>query len=86
MKDPQRTAEFIYRIYDPTFYIAIDFVGKEPVEALGNKPKSCQIEVRKVPLRNVSDASRWFNCSRCWNRTRMSDSDDRIRSLMVTPG
>ena len=46
--DP-RTAEFIYRIYDPTFYIAIDFVGKEPVEALGNKPKSCRIEIRKPP-------------------------------------
>jgi ABC-type uncharacterized transport system substrate-binding protein len=46
--DP-RTAEFIYRIYDPTFYIAIDFVGKDPVEALGNKPPSCQIEIRKPP-------------------------------------
>jgi ABC-type uncharacterized transport system substrate-binding protein len=46
--DP-RTAEFIYRIYDPTFYIAIDFVGKDPVEALGNKPPSCRIEIRKPP-------------------------------------
>jgi ABC-type uncharacterized transport system substrate-binding protein len=46
--DP-RTSEFIYRIYDPTFYIAIDFVGKEPVEALGSKPPSCQIEVRQPP-------------------------------------
>jgi ABC-type uncharacterized transport system substrate-binding protein len=46
--DP-RTAEFVYRIYDPSFYIAIDFTGKEPVEALGSKPPSCQIEVRKPP-------------------------------------
>jgi ABC-type uncharacterized transport system substrate-binding protein len=46
--DP-RTAEFVYRIYDPSFYIAIDFAGKEPVEALGSKPPSCQIEVRKPP-------------------------------------
>jgi ABC-type uncharacterized transport system substrate-binding protein len=46
--DP-RTAEFVYRIYDPSFYIAIDFVGKDPVEALGSKPPSCQIEVRNPP-------------------------------------
>jgi ABC-type uncharacterized transport system substrate-binding protein len=46
--DP-RTAKFLYRIYDPTFYIAIDFVGKHPVSVIGNKPPSCRVEVGPVP-------------------------------------
>jgi ABC-type uncharacterized transport system substrate-binding protein len=46
--DPQ-TAKFLYRIYDPTFYIAIDFVGKQPVSVIGNKPASCSVEVGPVP-------------------------------------
>jgi ABC-type uncharacterized transport system substrate-binding protein len=46
--DP-RTAKFLYRIYDPTFYIAIDFVAKHPVKAIGKKPTVCKIEVGPVP-------------------------------------
>jgi ABC-type uncharacterized transport system substrate-binding protein len=46
--DP-RTAKFLYRIYDPTFYIAIDFVEKHPVSVIGKKPASCRVEVGPVP-------------------------------------
>jgi ABC-type uncharacterized transport system substrate-binding protein len=46
--DP-RVAKFLYRIYDPTFYIAIDFAGGHPVKAVGNKPQTCRIEVGPLP-------------------------------------
>jgi ABC-type uncharacterized transport system substrate-binding protein len=46
--DP-RTSKFLYRIYDPTFYIAIDFIGKHPVSVIGNKPPRCRVEVESVP-------------------------------------
>ena len=46
--DPKKS-DFVFRIYDPSFYIAIDFTGKDPVEAVGAKPDSCRIEVGPVP-------------------------------------
>ena len=54
-RSTRKTAEFLYRIYDPTFYIAIDFVEKEPVEAVGNKPQSCRIEVAILPDPNKTE-------------------------------
>ena len=42
--DP-RAARFEYRIYDPDFYIAFDFLGDRPVEALGAIPAGCAVAV-----------------------------------------
>jgi ABC-type uncharacterized transport system substrate-binding protein len=46
--DP-RTEKFLYRIYDPTFYIAIDFIEKHPVSVVGSKPPACRVEVGPIP-------------------------------------
>ena len=51
--DP-KTAEFLYRIYDPTFYIAIDFVEKDPVEAVGKIPELLPDRCRS-PARSDQD-------------------------------
>lgn len=42
-------AEFVYRIYDPSFYIAIDFAQQNPLALLGNPPEACSIELRPAP-------------------------------------
>jgi ABC-type uncharacterized transport system substrate-binding protein len=42
-------AEFVYRIYDPSFYIAIDFAEHNPLALLGNPPEACSIELRPAP-------------------------------------
>ena len=42
-------AEFVYRIYDPSFYIAIDFAENSPLALLGNPPDPCAIELRPAP-------------------------------------
>ena len=44
-----RAAEFVYRIYDPSFYIAIDFAEDSPLALLGNAPEGCIIELRQAP-------------------------------------
>jgi ABC-type uncharacterized transport system substrate-binding protein len=41
--------EFVYRIYDPSFFIAIDFAETKPLAALGNLPEPCGIELRPPP-------------------------------------
>ena len=42
-------AEFVYRIYDPSFYIAIDFAQNSPLALLGKAPQPCSIELRPAP-------------------------------------
>jgi|GEM_PF-1126188 len=42
------TAEFTYKIYDPDFFIAYDYIKGETVVAIGNLPKGCVINVGTV--------------------------------------
>ncbi len=42
------TAGFTYKIYDPDFFIAFDYIKGETVSAIGNLPKGCVINVGKL--------------------------------------
>lgn len=42
-------AEFAYRVYDPSFFIAIDFAQDKPLALLGKAPEPCSIELRPAP-------------------------------------
>jgi ABC-type uncharacterized transport system substrate-binding protein len=46
--DP-RTGEFVLKIYDPDFFVAMDYVKDEPVTVLGNIPENCKLVVKPVP-------------------------------------
>ena len=41
--DP-RAGEFVLKIYDPDFFIAIDYVKDDPVSILGKMPRSVQAQ------------------------------------------
>jgi ABC-type uncharacterized transport system substrate-binding protein len=49
--DPS-TQDFYYRIYDPDFFIAMDYAKDDPVTVIGALPQSCRLDVRPV----VTDA------------------------------
>ena len=49
--DPKKN-DFYYRIYDPEFYIAMDYVKDEPVTAQGPMPAGCKLDL--LPI--VTDA------------------------------
>ena len=51
-------AEFVYRVYDPSFFIAIDFAENSPLALLGNVPEPCSIELRPAPTGAEIDATR----------------------------
>ena len=42
--DP-KAAPVTYKIYDPSFYIAIEYVADNPVTALGDLPEGCALKV-----------------------------------------
>ena len=55
--DPLK-GEFAAKVYDPEFYIAIDYVKDEPVSVTGNMPKNCQLVVKPVPTDAEVEATR----------------------------
>ncbi len=55
--DPVK-GEFVAKVYDPEFYIAIDYVKDDPVSVTGNMPKNCQLVVMPVPTDAEVEATR----------------------------
>lgn len=46
--DPTR-GQFSFKVYDPDFFIAIDYARDEPVTVIGNMPAQCKLVVKPVP-------------------------------------
>ena len=46
--DPTK-GEFVAKVYDPDFFIAIDYAKDDPVTVIGPMPKGCKLEVKPVP-------------------------------------
>ncbi len=44
-----RTGEFVLKIYDPDFFIAMDYVKDDPVSILGQAPEGCRLDLKPVP-------------------------------------
>ncbi|MGH6875638.1 MAG: DUF1007 family protein, partial [Aestuariivirgaceae bacterium] len=44
--DPRKQKVF-YRVYDPGFFIAVEFPGQEAVSSLGAMPKACRVELQE---------------------------------------
>lgn len=45
--DPTK-GEFVAKVYDPDFFIAMDYARDEPVTVIGAMPKNCQLVVKPV--------------------------------------
>ena len=50
--------EFVVKVYDPDFFIAIDYATDEPVTVIGNMPKNCQLVVKPSPTNDEVEATR----------------------------
>lgn len=46
--DPTKGA-FVAKVYDPDFFIAMDYAKDDPVTVIGNMPKTCALVVKPVP-------------------------------------
>jgi ABC-type uncharacterized transport system substrate-binding protein len=46
--DPMK-GEFVAKVYDPDFFIAMDYAKDEPVTVIGALPKGCEMAVKPVP-------------------------------------
>ena len=55
--DPVK-GEFVVKVYDPDFFIAIDYATDEPVTVIGNMPKNCQLVVKPIPTNDEVEATR----------------------------
>lgn len=55
--DPTK-GEFVAKVYDPDFFIAIDYVKDDPVTVIGNMPKGCELVLKPVPTDAEIEATR----------------------------
>jgi ABC-type uncharacterized transport system substrate-binding protein len=55
--DPKKD-EFMFKVYDPEFFIAIDYVKDDPVDVVGKLPESCKLVVKPVPTDAELDQTR----------------------------
>ena len=55
--DPKKN-EFMFKVYDPEFFIAIDYVKDDPVNIVGKLPESCKLVVKPVPTDAELDQTR----------------------------
>ena len=55
--DP-RQGDFYYRIYDPEFFIGMDFAKDEPIAALGPIPPACKVDLLPVVTDNQTEQTR----------------------------
>ncbi|CAN5474418.1 DUF1007 family protein [soil metagenome] len=55
--DP-KTVQFSYKVYDPEFFIAIDYVKDEPVGVVGNQPPNCAPELHQVVIDEKLDQTK----------------------------
>jgi ABC-type uncharacterized transport system substrate-binding protein len=57
--DPKRQ-DFYYKIYDPDFFIEMDFVQDTPVTVVGNLPSGCSLDVKPIPTDAELDQTKKF--------------------------
>lgn len=55
--DP-KAQEFTFKVYDPEFFIAIDYIKDDPVDVIGKIPESCKLVVKPVPTDAELDQTR----------------------------
>ena len=55
--DP-KTQEFVLKVYDPEFFIAIDYAKENPVDVVGKMPEPCKLVVKPVPTDAELDQTR----------------------------
>jgi ABC-type uncharacterized transport system substrate-binding protein len=55
--DPRRNV-FTFKIYDPTFYIAIDFPKDDPLSVVGTPPEGCKVALLPAPTDEEIEATR----------------------------
>ncbi len=55
--DP-RAGAFVVKVYDPDFFIAMDYDQNDPVSVIGNMPAACKLDVKPVPTDAELDQTR----------------------------
>ena len=55
--DPKK-APFTVKVYDPEFFIALDYIKDDPVDVVGKIPAACKLDVKPVPTDAELDQTR----------------------------
>ncbi|MCB1377603.1 MAG: DUF1007 family protein [Alphaproteobacteria bacterium] len=75
--------EFMVKVYDPEFFIAIDYVKDDPVTVVGNMPRNCRLDVKPVPTSEELEKTQQMLASKGpdWK----PDTDEDFGALFAQP-
>lgn len=80
--DPTK-GEIVAKVYDPDFFIALDYVKDDPVTAIGAMPKQCQIVVKPVPTDAEVEQTRAMLSTK--GRDWKPDTDEDFGAIFAQP-
>lgn len=80
--DPAK-GEIIAKVYDPDFFIALDYVKDEPVTAIGAIPAKCRIVVKPVPTDAEIEQTRAMLATK--DRDWKPDTEEDFGALFAQP-
>ena len=80
--DPRKAA-FAYQMYDPSFYIAMDYKDAQSVASVGAMPPECRIDLKPTPSDAQTEATRQMLSEKDQNWTPPDGED--FGSLFAQP-
>jgi ABC-type uncharacterized transport system substrate-binding protein len=80
--DPRRM-DFYYKIYDPDFFIAMDYAQNTPVNVIGALPQGCALDVRPVPTSEELEETRQFLATK--GKEWQPDTDEDFGGMFAQP-
>jgi ABC-type uncharacterized transport system substrate-binding protein len=80
--DPTK-GEIVAKVYDPDFFIAIDYVKDDPVTAIGAIPQNCEIVLKPVPTNAEVEQTRAMLATK--DRDWKPDTEEDFGALFAQP-
>jgi ABC-type uncharacterized transport system substrate-binding protein len=85
LKEPvdPRKQDFYYKIYDPDFFIAMDYMQDEPVSVVGTLPQGCTLDLRPVPTGEEIEQKREYLSTK--GKDWQPDTDEDFGGMFAQP-
>jgi ABC-type uncharacterized transport system substrate-binding protein len=80
--DPKKS-DFYYRIYDPEFFIAMDYIKDQPVTAQGPLPEGCKLDLKPVVTDTQTEQTRQMLATK--GRDWQPPPDEDFGSVFAQP-
>ncbi len=85
LKEPvdPKTQTFGFKVYDPSFYIAIEYPEEKPLTAIGAMPKNCKVELSELSSDEKTEETRQMLSTK--DQDWQPDPDEEFGAMFAQP-